>query len=189
MQSSTVGNDKSNEDEIVFRKLQTKIGPEETTLWFEELAKFFRRLPESLNKKQLCSILDKDKNYTPIFQDLATIMKERGISNEGHGKALEKAMAKQTSLETINMPSARSRSHAIITHLLDTCAKGVASADPEFRKNDELTNPDPVVTMRALKRILITEREGTGSAQKVAAKTAAINDLLTMRKNDTSSGN
>ena len=189
MKSSTVGNDKSNEDEIVFRKLQTKIGPEETTLWFEELAKLFRRLPESLNKKQLCSILDKDKNYTPIFQDLATIMKERGINNEEHGKALEKAMAKQTSLETIDMPSARSRSHAIITHLLDTCAKGVASADPEFRKNDDLTNPDPVVTMRALKRILITEREGTGSAQKVAAKTAAINDLLTMRKNDNSSGN
>ena len=67
MQSSTVGNDKSNEDEIVFRKLQTKIGPEETTLWFEELAKLFRRLPESLNKKQLCSILDKDKNYTPMM--------------------------------------------------------------------------------------------------------------------------
>jgi hypothetical protein len=189
MQSSTIGNDKSNEDEIAFRKLQLKIGPEETTVWFEELAKLFRRLPESLTKKQLCAVSDRDMNYTPTFQSRSTIMKERDLTNEEHGKALEKAMAKQTSLETINMPSARSRSHAIIMHLLDSCAKGVASADPEFRKNDELTNPDPVVTMRALKRILITEREGTGSAQKVAAKTAAINDLLTMQKNNTSSGN
>ena len=65
----------------------------------------------------------------------------------------------------------------------------MASADPIFRENDELANPDPVATVRALKRILITEREGTGAARKVAAKAAAINDLLAIRKNSTSNEN
>ena len=74
-------------------------------------------------------------------------------------------------------------------HQLDVCAKAVASADSKYRENDELANPDPVATVRALKRIFITEREGTGSAQKVGAKAAAINDLLSIKKNSTSSGN
>ena len=189
MQSSTIGNDKSDEDKIVFRQLLLKMGPEEITIWFEELAKHFRRLPESLTKKQLCAVFDKDMNHTPLFKDLQTIMNENDLTNKEHGKALETAMSKEISLETINLPSARSRSHAIIIYLLGPCAKGLASADPKFRENDELTNPDPVATVRALKRIFITEREGTGSAQKVAAKAAAINDLLTMHKNSNPSGN
>jgi hypothetical protein len=142
-----------------------------------------------LLKKQLVSVLDKGVNYTSEFKELSQIMKDHGITNTEHGKALETAISKEVSLETINLPSARSQSHAIIVHQLEVCAKAVASADSTYRENDELANPDPVATVRVLKRILITEREGTGSARKVSAKAAAINDLLSMKKHSTSSGN
>ena len=189
MKSSTNGDNKVAQPTVDFRKIPYDKGSEWTTEWVEDFAKYVRMLPEGLFKKQMVSVLDKGANYTPEFRTLDAVMKEYNITDPEHGKVLENAISKAVSQETINLPSIRSQSHAIIVHLLERCAKAVASADPIFRENDELANPDPVATVLALKRILITEREGTGSVRKLASKTAAIIDLLAIQKNSTSNEN
>ena len=189
MKSSTNENNKVAQQTVDFRKIPYDKGSEWTTEWFEDFAKYVRMLPEGLFKKQMVSVLDKGANYTPKFRTLDAVMKEYNITDPEHGKVLENAISKAVSQETINLPSIRSQSHAIIVHLLERCAKAVASADPIFRENDELANPDPVATVLALKRILITEREGTGSVRKLATKAAAINDLIAIKKNSTSNEN
>jgi hypothetical protein len=189
MKSSTNGDNKVAQPTVNFRKIPYDKGSEWTTEWFEDFAKFVRMLPEGLLKKQMVSVLDEGVNYTPKFRTLDVVMTDFDITDLETGKVLENALSKAVSQETINLPSIRSQSHAIIVHLLEKCAKAMASADPIFRKNDELANPDPVATVLALKRILITEREGTGTVRKLTSKTDAIVDFLAIRKNSTSNEN
>jgi len=58
------------------------------------------------------------------------------------------------------------------------CAKAMASADPEFKRNDECAKPNPVTTIIAMKRILITERDGKGTVRKLMTKATSIADFL-----------
>jgi hypothetical protein len=189
MKSSTNENNKVAQPTVDFRKIPYDKGSEWTTEWFEDFARFVRMIPENLLKKQMVSVLDKGVNYTPKFRTLDEVMTDYDITDLEQGKVVENALSKAVSQETINLPLVRSQSHAIIVHLLEECAKAVASADPIFRMNDELANPDPVATVLALKRILIAEREGNGSVRKMTSKAEAIADFLAIRKNSTSNEN
>ena len=182
MNSSTNQESKMVSTAVVSRKILFDKGSEWTTVWFEDFAKIIRMLPESLFKKEMVSVLDDNKNYKPTFMSQVDVMSQYQLTEPEHGKALALALSKETALEIIGMQAVTSQAHAVLSDQLDRCAKSVVSADPEYRRNDELANSDPVVTIRCLKRILITEREGKGSVRKLMTKAQAISDILSMKR-------
>ena len=182
MNSSTNQERKMVSPVVVSKKILFDKGSEWATVWFEDFAKIIRMLPETLFKKEMVSVLDDNKNYKPTFMSQVDVMSQYQLTEPEHGKALALALSKETALEIIGMQAVTSQAHAVLSDQLDRCAKSVVSADPEYRRNDELANSDPVVTIRCLKRILITEREGKGSVRKLMTKAQAISDILSMKR-------
>ncbi len=154
-------------------------GSEWTTVWFEKFAKLVRMLPESLFKKAMIEIVDNHAEYVPTFKTLQEVMHDYKIDDLENGKALSAALSKEISQEILGMKAVSSQCHATLVNTMAKCAKAMASADPEFKRNDECAKPNPVTTIIAMKRILITERDGKGTVRKLMTKSTSIADFLT----------
>ncbi len=153
-------------------------GSEWTTVWFEKFAKSVRMLPESLFKKAMIEIVDNHAEYAPTFKTLQEVMHDYKIDDLENGKALSAALSKEISQEILGMKAVSSQCHATLVNTMAKCAKAMASADPEFKRNDECAKPNPVTTIIAMKRILITERDGKGTVRKLMTKSTSIADFL-----------
>ncbi len=153
-------------------------GSEWTTVWFEKFAKLVRMLPESLFKKAMIEIVDNHAEYVPTFKTLQEVMHDYKIDDLENGKALSAALSKEISQEILGMKAVSSQCHATLVNTMAKCAKAMASADPEFKRNDECAKPNPVTTIIAMKRILITERDGKGTVRKLMTKATSIADFL-----------
>ncbi len=135
-------------------------------------------LPESLFKKAMIEIVDNHAEYVPTFKTLQEVMHDYKIDDLENGKALSAALSKEISQEILGMKAVSSQCHATLVNTMAKCAKAMASADPEFKRNDECAKPNPVTTIIAMKRILITERDGKGTVRKLMTKATSIADFL-----------
>ncbi len=137
-----------------------------------------RMLSESLFKKAMIEIVDNHAEYVPTFRTLQEVMHDYKIDDLENGKALSAALSKEISQEILGMKAVSSQCHATLVNTMAKCAKAMASADPEFKRNNECATPNPVTTIIAMKRILITERDGKGTVRKLMTKSTSIADFL-----------
>jgi hypothetical protein len=155
-------------------------GAEAATIFHELLKKCINRLPHSLFKSQLSSIVNTGKNYNPGFKTIEGIKIEYGISEQVHAEALYTALNKITAAEIAAMPSVIVQSHAALVETFGRESKGILGADFVYKQNDDSVSPNPTVTWAAFIRTHITEREGSGTLRKVLTKVNAIASVLSI---------
>ena len=155
-------------------------GAEAATIYHELLKKCINRLPHSLFKSEMSSIVNTGANYKPAFKTIAEIKVEYDTSEQAHVDALYAALSKITAAEIAAMPSVITQCHAALVETFGKESKGVLRADIAYKRNDDAESPDPTITWAAFTRTHITEREGTGTLRKVLTKVNAIVAVLSI---------
>jgi hypothetical protein len=155
-------------------------GAEAATIFHELLKKCINRLPHSLFKSQMSSIVNTGKNYSPGFKTIEGIKIEYETTEQVHAEALYAALNKITAAEIAAMPSVIVQSHAALVETFGKESKGILGADFVYKQNDDSVSPNPTVTWAAFIRTHITEREGSGTLRKVLTKVNAITSVLSI---------
>ena len=155
-------------------------GAEAATIFHELLKKCVNRLPHSLFKNAISSIVNTGANYKPVFKTMAEVKMEYPTSEQVQADALYAALNKITAAEIAAMPSVVIQCHAALVETFGKESKGILRADIKYKLNDDSVSPDPTITWAAFMRTHITEREGTGTLRKVLTKVNAIASVLSI---------
>ena len=92
MKASTNSDEQMAFPVVVSKKILYDKGSEWATVWFEDFANIIHMLPESLFKKEMVSVLDEGKDYSPTFMCQEDVMKEYGITDATHAEVLALAL-------------------------------------------------------------------------------------------------